>query len=424
MLLKIFVKFAIIAVQVRHSDGSDAVPLKLPFGMGGTARVHCGIWFDVKDNRSFLYVKLLQLVDVPIMDDNGLTDPFLKLYLLTTVHEKAVCPPYTSSIYKETLTVEFDDFEVASFPYTEHELDHFVLLIDLYDWDQTSNEYIGQAVIGLKDLKRQTRESGDQNGILRTWIELPDTDYYTKFHQTSIFSRLKAYKRHLKDKINKELSFKKKGNEKGKKQNVTSEYPDLREQIGVVAVRVLEGKDIGKSGHSRRGRFYVEIVVEDKCKHTTMAENVNDTLRWHENRDFELTDITTDVVLRVFDSDQNFVGHCIVPLSRLLTPFGPKPPKSFWLELYPQMVPDQKKFRGGVAATKQSAVDKPPTPLGYINVEVCVKLNNNVCGLPLLLLLIFPLSILLLLLLLQIPYALCYSKPPFHVDPPSRYLPS
>ena len=270
------------------------------------------------------------------MDDNGLADPFLKFHLVDTVTKREVAK-FTTAVYKERLSVKFEgpNEEIVLLQFDQTNLDRFVFLVNLFDWDQTSNEYIGQMMMPLKDVVQQTEtaEAVQNHGIVQQWIELPDTDFFPKFHHTSFFSQLKAYKRKVQKNINKELSFRKKAQQPEKEQVQENTEMENRKVVGNVSVTVREGRGIQGS----QTRYYVEMCVEDGCKHTKIVENIRGTVRFYETKSFAVTDVTGDVVLSVYDSSDVLLGYVMVPMYSLVTPFGLKQPEVQWFELFPPM---------------------------------------------------------------------------------------
>lgn len=136
---ELYKQHSVDAEEGHHSDSCGRLYFILKFD------------FDLEQ----LIVKILKAEDLPAKDFSGMSDPYVKIYLLPDRKTK-----HQTKVHRKTLNPIFD--EVFLFPIAYAELPIRILHFSVYDFDRFSrHDLIGQVVVDnfldLADFPRETK---------------------------------------------------------------------------------------------------------------------------------------------------------------------------------------------------------------------------------------------------------------------------
>ncbi|KAI6201355.1 Synaptotagmin-1 [Aphelenchoides besseyi] len=144
----------------------------------GYGQIHYKLDYDFTANK--LSVTIVECQDLPAMDRNGMSDPYVKLTLLPDRK-----PKFETKIKRNNLNPLFDETFLFNVPYNE--LQRKVLQIVVYDFDRLSkDDRIGQIAIPLDsidfgELSDQWRELEPPEPVYDTESRLGDINFSTRY---------------------------------------------------------------------------------------------------------------------------------------------------------------------------------------------------------------------------------------------------
>ncbi|XP_060576166.1 multiple C2 and transmembrane domain-containing protein 1-like isoform X4 [Ruditapes philippinarum] len=250
-------------------------------------------------------IVLVEGRDLIPMDDNGLSDPYVKFKL---GNEK-----YRSKHKYKTLNPRWlEQFDLRLYQgQTSH------LEIVMYDHDVGRDDFMGRAVIDLSKLERERthvieQQLEDGAGILKLLITISGTSGHETISDLSAY----AFNPMEREEIVRKFGFFK-------------SFQSMKD-IGWLQVKVFKAQDLlaadlgGKSDP-----FCVLELVNTRLQTHTEYKTLNP--EWNKLFTFNVKDIHSVLELTVYDEDRDkkveFLGRCAIPLLRI------KPGEKRWYAL-------------------------------------------------------------------------------------------